>query len=283
MELSLEKIELVKDRTGVSYREAKDALIKADGSVVDAIILLEDEIDVSPKTAAGVTASDIVSTLRELVHKGNVEKILVRKDDETVLNIPVNIGLLGAFILPEAAIISAVIALGTKCSISVVGSDGSEVDVVKKVSDKLSDVKETYSDAADDIAEKGSSAFSKLREKADTVISKMAPSDAEDDFMDDDYFNFDDEYPDLDEEADVSEPDSETEPEENEQEEAPEAEEDDPADAAVREASEALEEASEAVSEAEDAVSDSAESFDDAGEKFENTINSYKEKKNKFF
>ena len=37
MEITLEKIELVKDRTGVSYREAKSALEEADGSVVDAI------------------------------------------------------------------------------------------------------------------------------------------------------------------------------------------------------------------------------------------------------
>ena len=35
MEITLEKIELVKDRTGVSYKEAKDALEAADGSVVD--------------------------------------------------------------------------------------------------------------------------------------------------------------------------------------------------------------------------------------------------------
>ena len=45
MEITLEKIELVKDRTGVSYKEAKDALEAADGSVVDAIISIEEVID----------------------------------------------------------------------------------------------------------------------------------------------------------------------------------------------------------------------------------------------
>ena len=38
MEITLEKIELVKDRTGVTYAEAKQALEETDGSVVDAII-----------------------------------------------------------------------------------------------------------------------------------------------------------------------------------------------------------------------------------------------------
>ena len=45
MEITLEKIELVKDRTGVSYAEAKEALEAAEGSVVDAIISIEEKID----------------------------------------------------------------------------------------------------------------------------------------------------------------------------------------------------------------------------------------------
>ena len=45
MEISLEQIELVKDRTGVSYKEAKDALEFANGNVVDAIIYVEENIN----------------------------------------------------------------------------------------------------------------------------------------------------------------------------------------------------------------------------------------------
>ena len=50
MEITLEKIELVKDRTGVSYKEAKEALEEADGSVVDAIIDIEESIDIKSKS-----------------------------------------------------------------------------------------------------------------------------------------------------------------------------------------------------------------------------------------
>lgn len=282
MELSLEKIELVKDRTGVSYREAKDALIKADGSVVDAIILLEDEIDISPKTAAAVTASDIVSKIGELFHKGNVERIVVKKDDDTILNIPVSAGIIGTFILPEAAVISTIAALGAKCSISIVDGEGSEIDIIKKVSDGISSVRENYSGVADEVSEKGSSAFSKIREKADSVISKIVPS--EDDEMEDDYFNFDDEYPDVDEEiSDESEENIQTaeeEPADTEVKTAAEGEAE--VKKAAQEASDAVDEAEEAVRSAED-VSDSSAALDEAGEKFESTINSYREKKDKFF
>ena len=49
MEITLEKIELVKDRTGVTYAEAKAALEEADGSVVDAIIAIEETVNAGDK------------------------------------------------------------------------------------------------------------------------------------------------------------------------------------------------------------------------------------------
>ena len=49
MEITLEKIELVKDRTGVTYAEAKQALEENDGSVVDAIIDIEETVNAGKK------------------------------------------------------------------------------------------------------------------------------------------------------------------------------------------------------------------------------------------
>ena len=45
MDITLEKIELVKDRTGSTYAEAKEALESANGSVVDAVIEIEENIN----------------------------------------------------------------------------------------------------------------------------------------------------------------------------------------------------------------------------------------------
>ena len=39
MDITLEKVDKVKERTGVSYSEAKEALEISNGSVLDAIIL----------------------------------------------------------------------------------------------------------------------------------------------------------------------------------------------------------------------------------------------------
>ena len=47
MDISLEKIELVRERTGASYAEAKEALEAKDGNVVDAIVEIEEKIVVT--------------------------------------------------------------------------------------------------------------------------------------------------------------------------------------------------------------------------------------------
>ena len=43
MDAYLEKIDLLRERTGVGYKEAKDALDRAEGSVVEALILLAEK------------------------------------------------------------------------------------------------------------------------------------------------------------------------------------------------------------------------------------------------
>ena len=58
MEITLEKIELVKDRTGVGYKEAKEALEKSEGSVVDAIVLLENK--------SGAKTDEIIEKIRAI-------------------------------------------------------------------------------------------------------------------------------------------------------------------------------------------------------------------------
>ncbi len=101
MEITLEKIELVKDRTGVTYAEAKQALEETDGSVVDAIIAIEEIINSGEKGKGfGKKGEALFSRLKEIVKKGNVSKIQVKKDGELVLNVPVNAGLVGVVIAP---------------------------------------------------------------------------------------------------------------------------------------------------------------------------------------
>ncbi|MCQ2560495.1 MAG: DUF4342 domain-containing protein [Clostridia bacterium] len=164
MEITLEKIELVKDRTGVGYKEAKDALEKANGSVVDAIILIEDCIDESTKETETKTVA-IIDQIKDAVRKGNVTKITISKDGETVLNLPVNIGIVGTLLFPWAIVAATVAALGTKCTIELTKEDGDVIDVSAKAQGAFETVKDKSGVLYDEVKDKGGDIFEAAKDK----------------------------------------------------------------------------------------------------------------------
>ena len=101
MELTLEQIELVKDRTGASYKEAKEALEFAGGNVVDAIIYIEDSIDGAAETKEASKVDDLKDFIVNAVKKGQailseesmkMEIDVVAPQDGTVASINVAAG-----------------------------------------------------------------------------------------------------------------------------------------------------------------------------------------------
>jgi len=131
MEITLEKIELVKDRTGSTYAEAKAALEAADGSVVDAIIAIEEKMNKEHDKVDGGSLKDspIFAKMKEIVDKGNVSRILVTRGEKTIVNFPVTAGVIGAVLVPWGAILGIVAAMGTQCSIDFVDDKGKVVDI----------------------------------------------------------------------------------------------------------------------------------------------------------
>ena len=168
MEITLEKIELVKDRTGVSYKEAKEALEAAEGSVVDAIIAIEETVNIKPGSKVNDFADETVSKVKELVKKGNVTKISVKKDDETIVNIPLNVGIVGTIVAPWGIIAAAVAACGFRCQIELTKDDGTVVDVSGRAKNLASDVKEKGSAVVDEVVakEKAPEVMNDIKEKS---------------------------------------------------------------------------------------------------------------------
>ncbi|MDR1953108.1 MAG: DUF4342 domain-containing protein [Clostridiales Family XIII bacterium] len=186
MEITLEKVELVKDRTGVSYKEAKDALEASEGNVVDAIIAIEETINMSNAGKMNDQASQMVERIKEAVKKGNISRIKISKDDEVVLNLPVNVGIVGTVLAPWAAVIGAIAAFGTKCKVELVKDDGEIIDISEKAGDKFGDVVDKGSDIADTLKEKGSVVYDSVRSKTKDAIgkSKRTARAKSDDFKD---------------------------------------------------------------------------------------------------
>ncbi|WP_324823833.1 DUF4342 domain-containing protein [Sinanaerobacter sp. ZZT-01] len=172
MEITLEKIELVKDRTGVSYKEAKEALEAAEGSVVDAIINIEESIDLSSKSKLGEQGAEIIDLIKDMVRKGNIAKIIIKKEDDVLLNLPLNVGIIGTIIFPWTAVFATIAAFGTKCRIELVKDNGEVVNVSGMATDTFENMKEKSSVIADEMKVKGTDVFNNVKEKANEALRK---------------------------------------------------------------------------------------------------------------
>lgn len=172
MEITLEKIELVKDRTGVTYKEAKEALEAAEGNVVDAIIAIEETIDQKPAAKLGEQKEALIAKMKEAVKKGNISKILVTRDGDTLVNIPLTVGVLGTVVAPWGMIAGIVAVFGFKCKIEFVKDDGSVIDITEKAEDLYEDAKEKGSDIYGDIKEKAPGVYEDIKEKSGIAFAK---------------------------------------------------------------------------------------------------------------
>ena len=201
MEITLEKIELVRDRTGVTYKEAKEALEAANGNVVDAIIAIEETIDCSDKNCTKAKKDALIGRMKEMFDKGNVSRIVVSRDDNTFLNIPLNVGIVGTVIAPWGMIAGVVAALGFRCKIEFVKDDGSVIDLSEKANDFYdtakekgtdfyADMKEKAPEVYSDLVNRGGEAFNKAKDVAAYVAAKAKSKVVKNDFADD--INLDD-------------------------------------------------------------------------------------------
>lgn len=68
-----------------------------------------------------VSADEVAKKVRDLLHEGNVSRIVVKDESgKTLLEIPVTAGVVGALIAPWLAAAGAIAALATRCTIVVV-------------------------------------------------------------------------------------------------------------------------------------------------------------------
>lgn len=93
--------------------------------------------------------NSVVEKIKEIVAKGNVSRVLVRKDDKVLLNIPVTVGIVGAVVglsVAKWATLAVVLAtVGFGCVIEIVKDNGEIVNVLseedsQKIQEKAADI-----------------------------------------------------------------------------------------------------------------------------------------------
>ena len=78
------------------------------------------EQDKFKKEEFKVTGDAVVSKIKELMHEGNIRRIIIKNEEgKTLIEIPLTIGAVGAILLPVWAAIGAIAALAANLTIVV--------------------------------------------------------------------------------------------------------------------------------------------------------------------
>ena len=103
--------------------EAVQPEAEVDGVEVEVEVEVEEVQEESEEGAEekySVCGDDLLSRVKELVREGNIRRITIRSDEgNTLIEIPLAIGVVGAMLLPVWAAIGAIAALVTNCTIAV--------------------------------------------------------------------------------------------------------------------------------------------------------------------
>lgn len=111
MHSDLEKIDIIKNRTGCSYREAQKALDEAGGDVVQALINLEEKDQEFSEKMQG-RAHDVFDSLKGMLQRGQETRIKVKHGDRTVFEMPATVGAVGILAALASSELAVLGALG---------------------------------------------------------------------------------------------------------------------------------------------------------------------------
>ena len=159
-EITLEKVDKVIESSGVSYGEAKDGLEYSAGDVLDAIIYIENlkkQKAQEEENNTGERIEEFKAYLKDLINRGNVTRIKIKKDERVIVDVPVNAGIAAGvigIIIPQLMALGVIAAIVTKITVEITKENG-EVEVVNKyIKGAYEDIKDKASDAYDIIRNK---------------------------------------------------------------------------------------------------------------------------------
>lgn len=148
MTITIEQIDLLRKRANVGYKEAKEALEKCSGDIVEALSYLEEQNKIKPEQEY-FKDSTFVKKTKKLISKANKIKFVISKDEKTILNLPSSVAVLFALVAMPFVAVSVVLALVTKCKIRFHKENGEDCSINSKI-DKVTDV---FNNVTDKITE----------------------------------------------------------------------------------------------------------------------------------
>ena len=78
-----------------------------------------------PNEEHHVSGENLLARVKELIHQGNIRRIIIKNDEgKAILEIPLNVGLVGAMLLPIWVAVGAIAALAADYKLEVEKNEG---------------------------------------------------------------------------------------------------------------------------------------------------------------
>jgi uncharacterized protein DUF4342 len=169
-EITLEKIDIIRERIGVSYAEAKEALEHCEGDVVDTLIYFEqmtEDVDDKHMNEFYTTIEEFKEWLKDTIRVGNVTRIKIKKDERTIVDVPVNAGIAAgmfAILWPPLVAIGMLTAVVTKITVEITKNDGSVEVVNTIIKSAVNDISNKVNEVTEEVKDK---VFNKENDQCD--------------------------------------------------------------------------------------------------------------------
>ena len=66
-----------------------------------------------------VAADQLVDAIKQIIHEGNVRRVIIKQDGRAVVEFPITVGVIGTVFAPMLAAAGALAAVLTDCTIEV--------------------------------------------------------------------------------------------------------------------------------------------------------------------
>lgn len=70
-----------------------------------------------------IKGEELVEKVKSLIHEGNVTHLVIKHDEHTIMEVPVNLGVVAIVVAPVLAAVAAVGASLTHCTVEVVRTE----------------------------------------------------------------------------------------------------------------------------------------------------------------
>jgi hypothetical protein len=71
------------------------------------------------KESFKVAGNQLVDAVRKLLHEGNVRRVSIKQGQNTIVEFPLTVGVIGAILAPLLAVLGALAAVLTECTVEV--------------------------------------------------------------------------------------------------------------------------------------------------------------------